>query len=230
MSGSFKEKMKKISKAIIDDQSVSITSLLGSVFSPEFLESLNQKSFTISEEAFKKKLAEYLSKDDSYTLENTKIDEKGIEVSLSYQKSVINAKIFLILFISKLVINSSEQLVVLHISEHKLEGANLITKIISPIIEVILDSILAKKVSKLHMHYDINNQDISVNLAQFDIIKQLSFFSLPIIKTRILDQIQITGIEHCKGCIAVKFDVNSTIEKLFRHNSEGNKQNEGDIC
>jgi len=231
MSERFEEKMRRISKTIKDYSGKhidSIFSLLGDTFSPKILENLNGNSIIISEDTIKKRLITYLDEDDNFSLENLKIDEEGIEFQLLFKEHFLDAKISFNLVVSKFVINSSEQSAVLRISEHKLEGVNLITKIISPIIELILDSILARKVSKLNMHYDIKNQEISVNLNQIDIIKQLSLLRLPFVKKNILDLIQITGIEHCKGCAIIKYDVSPTIEKLLRRNSEENIQCEHD--
>ena len=188
------------------DSSDALSSLKG-VYSSKIISSIKEKKFSIPESVIKQKLSKELDS-DKLKLSSLNCKNDGLTVEIDAEK--LGAKIHYAAFLklSELRINPTKHYIKIDVQGEHLEGSNLRGKILSVLVKIIVDDIVAKAISmssnRSNVSYDETSRRATVDLICIDAVaklyKPLLFNKAPI------DLVEVNGISHAKGSVVIHCD------------------------
>jgi len=188
------------------DSADTLRSLKG-VFSDKFISSIKEKKLSIPESLIQSKLREELE-NENIKLKGLNCTSEGMTVEVDAEKYGAKVHYAAFLRLSELKINPSEHFLIIDVKDDHLEGTNLRGKILSVLVNIIVDDIVEKAVSmsrgSSNVFYDDTCRKATVDLIGINAIaklyKPLLFNKAPI------DLAEVKGVSHASGSIIVHCD------------------------
>lgn len=171
----------------------------------------------IPESLLERKISESLdSRDGAVTLESFSCAEDRIHVELEVGKLKIRSGVSLDIFIEEIHIGPGRQVAMCRVGGEKLEGRNLIGKIVAAIIHAVVSDLLKSAVSRAdvsdRIDFSEGDRRVVVDLSGLDPIQKL-MSPIPYLNTSVLDLVAFQ-ISHRTGGLAVKADFSETGDGL----------------